>query len=128
MVFPGMVYISHPSEYGTLYTRNELERISAVCREFSMPLFLDGARLGYGLMSPKCDITLPELAQLAGCAQPMSLGPLLTIDQQRPLEITAVIHWLEGTISGQRTGLANYATRPRTYPPAAAAPSPPPRR
>ena len=64
MVFPGMVYISHPSEYGTLYTRNELERISAVCREFSMPLFLDGARLGYGLMSPKCDITLPELAQL----------------------------------------------------------------
>ena len=52
---------------------------------------------------------LPELAQLAGRAQPMSLGPLLTIDQQRPLEITAVIHWLEGTISGQRTGLANYA-------------------
>ena len=64
MVFPGMVYISHPSEYGTLYTKNELERLSAVCREFSMPLFLDGARLGYGLMSPKCDITLPELAQL----------------------------------------------------------------
>ena len=64
MVFPGMVYISHPSEYGTLYTKNELERLSAVCREFNMPLFLDGARLGYGLMSPKCDITLPELAQL----------------------------------------------------------------
>ncbi len=38
MVFPGMVYISHPSEYGTLYTKNELERLSAVCREFSMPL------------------------------------------------------------------------------------------
>ena len=64
MVFPGMVYISHPSEYGTLYTKNELERLSAVCREFDMPLFLDGARLGYGLMSPKCDITLPELSQL----------------------------------------------------------------
>ena len=52
---------------------------------------------------------LPELAQLAGRAQPMSLGPLLTIDQRRPLEITPVIHWLEGTISGQRTGLANFA-------------------
>ena len=40
---------NNPSEYGTLYTKNELERLSAVCREFNMPLFLDGARLGYGL-------------------------------------------------------------------------------
>ena len=52
MVFPGMVYISHPSEYGTLYTKNELERISAVCKAFDLPLFLDGARLGYGLTAP----------------------------------------------------------------------------
>ena len=57
MVFPGMVYISHPSEYGTLYTKNELERLSAVCREFDMPLFLDGARLGYGLTA-ETDVTL----------------------------------------------------------------------
>ena len=63
MVFPGMVYISHPSEYGTLYTRNELERISAVCREFSMPLFLDGARLGYGLTADT-DVTLADIAKL----------------------------------------------------------------
>ena len=63
MVFPGMVYISHPSEYGTLYTRNELERISAVCREFSMPLFLDGARLGYGLTADT-DVTLQDIAKL----------------------------------------------------------------
>ena len=63
MVFPGMVYISHPSEYGTLYTRNELERISAVCREFSMPLFLDGARLGYGLTA-ETDVTLADIAKL----------------------------------------------------------------
>ena len=63
MVFPGMVYISHPSEYGTVYTKNELERISAVCHEFDMPLFLDGARLGYGLASDT-DVTLADIARL----------------------------------------------------------------
>ena len=63
MVFPGMVYISHPSEYGTLYTKNELERLSAVCREFDMPLFLDGARLGYGLTADT-DVTLQDIAKL----------------------------------------------------------------
>ena len=63
MVFPGMVYISHPSEYGTVYTKNELERISAVCHEFNMPLFLDGARLGYGLASDT-DVTLADIARL----------------------------------------------------------------
>ena len=63
MVFPGMVYISHPSEYGTLYTKNELERLSAVCREFNMPLFLDGARLGYGLTA-ETDVTLADIAKL----------------------------------------------------------------
>lgn len=63
MVFPGMVYISHPSEYGTVYTKNELERISAVCHEFDMPLFLDGARLVYGLASDT-DVTLADIARL----------------------------------------------------------------
>ena len=63
MVFPGMVYISHPSEYCTVYTKNELERISAVCHEFDMPLFLDGARLGYGLASDT-DVTLADIARL----------------------------------------------------------------
>ena len=63
MVFPGMVYISHPSEYGTVYTKNELERISVVCHEFDMPLFLDGARLGYGLASDT-DVTLADIARL----------------------------------------------------------------
>ena len=63
MVFPGMVYISHPSEYGTLYTKNELERISAVCKAFDLPLFLDGARLGYGLTADT-DVTLPDIARL----------------------------------------------------------------
>ena len=48
MVFPGMVYISHPTEYGTLYTKEELKEISDVCHAYNLPLFLDGARLGYG--------------------------------------------------------------------------------
>nr|MDE6951162.1 aminotransferase class I/II-fold pyridoxal phosphate-dependent enzyme [Lachnospiraceae bacterium] len=64
MVFPGMVYLSHPTEYGTLYTKAELESISAVCRDYKIPLFLDGARLGYGLMSLDTDVTLPMIAEL----------------------------------------------------------------
>lgn len=63
MVIPGMVYLSHPTEYGTLYTRRELEDISAVCREYSLRLYLDGARLGCALASPKTDVTLPVIAQ-----------------------------------------------------------------
>ncbi len=64
MVFPGMVYISHPTEYGTLYTASELEALSRVCREYDIPLFLDGARLGYGLMASGTDVTLPMIASL----------------------------------------------------------------
>ena len=64
MVFPGLVYISFPTEYGTIYSKKELTEIHAVCKEYSLPLFVDGARLGYGLMSPACDITLQELAGL----------------------------------------------------------------
>ena len=64
MVFPGMVYISHPTEYGTLYTLSELTAISEVCRKHNMPLFLDGARLGYGLMSYSTDVTLQDIARL----------------------------------------------------------------
>lgn len=64
MVFPGLVYISFPTEYGTLYTKRELTDIHAVCRRYGIPLFIDGARLGYGLESEACDITLPELARL----------------------------------------------------------------
>ena len=64
MVFPGMVYISHPTEYGTLYTLDELGEISALCRRYSIPLFLDGARLGYGLMSRETDVKLTDIAEL----------------------------------------------------------------
>ena len=65
MVFPGMVYISHPTEYGTLYTKAELEALSAVCHTYQMPLFVDGARLGYGLVAKGADVTLADLARLA---------------------------------------------------------------
>ncbi|MBR2054351.1 MAG: low specificity L-threonine aldolase, partial [Clostridia bacterium] len=60
----GMVYISHPTEYGTLYTKEELTAISTVCREYEMPLFMDGARMGYGLMSYQTDVTLADIAKL----------------------------------------------------------------
>ena len=61
-VQPGMVYISYPTECGTIYTKKELADIHAVCKEYDVPLFVDGARLGYGLAAPNCDITLPEFA------------------------------------------------------------------
>ena len=63
MVFPGMVYISHPTEYGTLYTRGELAELSDICQQYHIPLYLDGARLGYGLMAKTNDITLTDLAK-----------------------------------------------------------------
>ena len=64
MVCPGMVYISHPTEYGTLYTKAELEAIRAVCDRYQLYLYLDGARLGYGLAAHGTDVTLPDLAEL----------------------------------------------------------------
>ena len=64
IVQPGMVYISHPTEYGTLYSKAELEALSAVCHTYHMPLFVDGARLGYALVSEGTDVTLADLARL----------------------------------------------------------------
>lgn len=63
MVQPGMVYISQPTEYGSLYSRQELEELHAVCRRFHLPLYVDGARLAYALAAPGNDVTLPVLAQ-----------------------------------------------------------------
>lgn len=61
---PKLVYISNPTELGTLYTRAELEELSAACRELGLYLFMDGARLGYGLMAKGNDLTLPDIARL----------------------------------------------------------------
>lgn len=64
MVAPGMVYISHPTEYGTLYSLSELEALSRICRKANIPLYMDGARLGYGLAAPGTDVTLQDIARL----------------------------------------------------------------
>ncbi|MBQ9201043.1 MAG: low specificity L-threonine aldolase [Bacteroidales bacterium] len=63
MVIPGALYISYPTEYGTLYSLNELEALSRVCRENGLLLYLDGARLGYGLVA-SADVTLRDIARL----------------------------------------------------------------
>ena len=65
MVQPGMVYISQSTEDGTAYTKAELEEISAICRKCELPLFIDGARLGYALAAEDCDHTLQDIARLA---------------------------------------------------------------
>lgn len=64
MVAPGMVYLSQPTELGSLYSRAELEALSAVCRKAGIPLYMDGARLGYGLAAPQADVTLQDIARL----------------------------------------------------------------
>lgn len=64
MCFPGMLYISYPTELGTLYSKTELTRLSQVCRSYDIPLYLDGARLGYGLMSEECDLTIEDIVEL----------------------------------------------------------------
>lgn len=65
MVAPGMVYISQPTEYGTIYSLAELEVLGAVCRKHAIPLYIDGARLGYGLKAEGADFTLKDVARIA---------------------------------------------------------------
>ncbi len=64
MVEPGMVYISYPTEIGTLYSKEELIDLHEACSECHIPLYIDGARMGYGLMSPAADVTLSDIANL----------------------------------------------------------------
>lgn len=63
MVCPGGIYISHPSEYGTLYTEQELKELREICDQYDMQLYLDGARIGYALASEGNDVTLPIIAK-----------------------------------------------------------------
>ncbi|MBR5835138.1 MAG: low specificity L-threonine aldolase [Bacteroidales bacterium] len=65
MVAPGMLYISFPTEYGTIYSLKELQDISDVCHKAGIPLFIDGARLGYGLAADGGDVTLKDIARLS---------------------------------------------------------------
>ncbi len=64
MVWPGTVYVSHPTEYGTLYTKAELTAIRDACRRYDLKLYLDGARLACGLECASAELTLPDLAEL----------------------------------------------------------------
>lgn len=64
IVQPGMVYISNPTENGTIYTKSQLSELKKACEQYSIPLFIDGARLGYALASPKNDLTLSDLCKL----------------------------------------------------------------
>ncbi|MBR2553011.1 MAG: aminotransferase class I/II-fold pyridoxal phosphate-dependent enzyme [Erysipelotrichaceae bacterium] len=64
MVFPGLIFLTFPTELGTIYTKKELQDIRAVADEFKLPVYVDGARLGYGLMSSKCDLTFREFVEL----------------------------------------------------------------
>ncbi len=65
MVAPGMLYISFPTEYGTVYSLKELEQLSEVCHKADIPLYIDGARLAYGLAADGGDVTLHDIARLA---------------------------------------------------------------
>ena len=65
MVMPGMLYISQPTEYGTLYSLAELEALARVCRAHKIPMYVDGARLAYALASADNDVSLADLARLA---------------------------------------------------------------
>ena len=64
LVQPGLVYISHPTEFGTLYTKAELSALSECCHKYGLSLYMDGARLGYGLMSPETDVSLADVVEL----------------------------------------------------------------
>ncbi|GMB10879.1 MAG: low specificity L-threonine aldolase [Candidatus Improbicoccus devescovinae] len=63
-VKPGMVFITHPTENGVIYTKSELESIKKICKNYNLPLYIDGARLGYGLVAENSDLTLDEIANL----------------------------------------------------------------
>ena len=97
MVTPGMIYVSHPMEYGTIYTKSELTELRSIADQYGMKLFLDGARLGYGLMSLESDLTLSDIASLchvfyiggtkvgALCGEAVVFAPGCTPDHFRSL-------------------------------------------
>ena len=64
MVAPGMLYISQPTEYGTIYSLKELTELSEVCHSHNIPLYIDGARLGYALGAEEADFSLEDIARL----------------------------------------------------------------
>ncbi|MCQ2184682.1 MAG: beta-eliminating lyase-related protein [Bacteroidales bacterium] len=87
-VQPGLLYISQPTELGTLYSKDELTSLKAVCREYDIPLYVDGARLGYALASPQCDVSLKDLSSIAdifyigGTKQGTLFGEALVVNDE----------------------------------------------
>jgi len=63
MAYPALVYVTFPTELGTVYKSDEIAEIYSICRKYNVPLFIDGARLGYGLASEACNFDLPWLAR-----------------------------------------------------------------
>lgn len=94
MVLPGAVYISHPTEYGGLYTKAEIEEIRKICDEYKLYLYLDGARLAYALESEETDVTLSDLGRLCdafyigGTKCGSLLGEALIFREEAPLFFT----------------------------------------
>lgn len=89
MVMPAALYISNPTEVGTLYSRDELQALRAVCDQWHLLLFMDGARLGYGLASPENTLDLPFIARtcdvfsIGGTKQGMLFGEAVVIRSER---------------------------------------------
>ena len=97
MPFPGMVYLSQPSELGTLYSAAALGEIREVCLRYDLKLFIDGARLGYALASPENDLSLSELARLCdafyigGTKLGALCGEALVFPQGAPPHFTTMV-------------------------------------
>lgn len=92
MVAPGMLYVSHPTESGTLYSLDEMEELHAVCRRYSIPLYLDGARLSYALATEENTLSLRDIARLCD------------------------VFYIGGTKTGTLFGEAVVVTRPELLP------------
>ena len=109
MVMPGAVYVSNPTEFGTLYSRAELQALRTVCDRWDLFLFLDGARLGYGLAAPGNDLDLPFLARtcdafyLGGTKQGLLFGEAVVLrDPERHSSFRYVVKQKGGMLAKGR--------------------------
>ena len=97
MVIPGAVYLSQPTEYGTLYTKAELTEIRRITEEYGIRLYLDGARLGYGLAAPGNDLFLPDLSKLCdafyigGTKQGALFGEAVVFPKEAPKHFLSIM-------------------------------------
>ncbi|MBR0508337.1 MAG: aminotransferase class I/II-fold pyridoxal phosphate-dependent enzyme [Clostridia bacterium] len=97
MVRPGLVYLTHPTEYGTLYTKAQMTRVRALCDAYGMKLYVDGARLGYALGCPENELTLRDLAALCdafsigGTKLGALLGEALVFPREAPQHLLSQV-------------------------------------